>query len=389
MSRTVLNRLLSHSLENYQVLFNELRFHNHNAHHLGSLYLLGVSDDKLEKAYEIMCEGLDSNKPSPHKIDISNWRSYFGDTDCCQSYRDFFREQLTTAGNDWKKKFFGFLLDNPSHPLINGVVGGLAHSLIHIGYALELDSPIVAIEALTMSAVCCDYLHEIVDTLEPPKYPSKSAIEIFKDIHLDNRFPIYDTATIYNLESVIKNCTDLILFYYNQWNMNRENIEKTMEELFDLAVYIYGATHKPNEIGFDFFLAHLLTAMHAVRMIRLHVDNQQVFEHIILQYFYFAIVLYVCQVRPEINEYFIDDYKVENEKKNWDYVLDRLLNSTLMNDAHVVKVIRSLRELEKVYGSKSEFYLKTAVKTVDNFNIKHRWIGISDDERQLNVVKSS
>ncbi|CAF4386582.1 unnamed protein product, partial [Rotaria magnacalcarata] len=68
-----------------------------------------------------------------------------------------------------------------------------------------------------------------------------------------------------------------------------------MEELFDLAVYIYGATHKPNEIGFDFFLAHLLTAMHAVRMIRLHVDNQQVFEHIILQYFYFAIVLYVCQ----------------------------------------------------------------------------------------------
>ncbi|CAF4881017.1 unnamed protein product [Rotaria magnacalcarata] len=124
-------------------------------------------------------------------------------------------------------------------------------------------------------------------------------------------------------------------------------------------------------------------------MIRLHVDNQQVFEHIILQYFYFAIVLYVCQVRPEINEYFIDDYKVENEKKNWDYVLDRLLNSTLMNDAHVVKVIRSLRELEKVYGSKSEFYLKTAVKTVDNFNIKHRWIGISDDERQLNVVKSS
>jgi hypothetical protein len=389
MSRTVLNKLLSHSFANYQVLYHNLTFHNHNAHHLGSLYLLGATDDKLEKAYETMCKELDPNEASPQKITLSNWRTFLGNKHFCKSYADFFQEQLTTDGNDWQKKFNEFLLDNEEQPIINGVIGGLAHPLIHIGYALELDNQVVGMEALTMTAVCYNYLHEIVDKLKPPTSPSKSAIQIFKDIHSDDRLPIYDTPGVDNLEFTVKNCNDLVLSYYNQWKINEENLEKTIEELFDLTVYIYGATHKPNEIEFDFFLLHLLTSMHAIRMIYPHIINQHIFEHILLEFFYFAIVIYISQLRPEINEHLINDYEINNEKKNWNYVIDRTLNTDFIDDAHLVKVVRTLRDAEKSYGNKNGFYLKTAIKTVDNFDTENSWIGGSDNPRQLNVLTSS
>jgi len=154
-----------------------------------------------------------------------------------------------------------------------------------------------------------------------------------------------------NLEITVKNSTDRVFIHYNQWNMNRENLEKMIEELFDLTVYIYGATHKPNEIEFDFFLLHLLTAMHAVRVIYTHINDKQIFEHILLQFFYFAIVIYISQLRPEINENLIYDYKIDNEKNNWNYVIDRTLNTELINDAHVVKVVRALRDADKIYGN--------------------------------------
>ncbi|CAF5142437.1 unnamed protein product [Rotaria sp. Silwood1] len=78
-----------------------------------------------------------------------------------------------------------------------------------------------------------------------------------------------------------------------------------------------------------------------------------------------------------------------DEKNNWNYVIERILNTELMNDVHAVKVLRALKDAEKVYGYKDGFYLKTAVKTVDNVNIEDIWIARPNDQRQLNVLKRS
>ena len=389
MSRAVLNKLLSHSFLNYQLLYSELSFHNHNSHHLGSLYLLGASDEQLEKAYESMCKYLDPYEPSPEEVNLSNWRKFLGNKHFCQGYRDFYHQQLTSSGNQWQKKFTDLLLENPKQPLINGAVGGLGHPLIHVGYALELESEVVGAEALAMTAVCYNYLHEVVDQLKPPKSPSKTALEIFKDIRSDPQLPVYDAPGVNNLEPTVKNNSQQILSHYNQWNINRDNLEKATEELFDLSVYLYGATHKPNEIEFDFFLLHLLTSMHAIRVIHRHLDDPPIFEHILFQFFYFAIVIYIAQLRPEINEGLILDYQLESEKSNWNYVIDRALNTKLADDAHAVKAIRALRDAEKAYGEKNGLYLKTAVKSVDHLDYNDTWVGGSNDVRQLNVLKRS
>jgi hypothetical protein len=389
MSRTVLNKLLLDSFTNYQILYHNRTFHNHNPHHLGSLYLLGASDDQLEKVYPTMCEGLDPYETSPEEITLSNYRKHLGNKHFCKSYRDFFNQQLTTNGNNWQQKLIELLLDDPKQPMINSVVSGLAHPLIHLGYAFELDSQVVGVESLAMTAVCYNYLHEVIDQLKPPTSPSKTALEILKNIHSDDQLPIYDMPGVDNLESTVKNCNDRIFMHYNQWKINEENLEQTIEELFDLSVYLYGATHKPTEIEFDFFLLHLLTSMHAIRIIYPHINNPQVFEHILLQFFYFTIVIYISQLRPEINEQLIFDYEINNEKNNWNYVIDRTLNTELIESSHGVKVIRALRDAEQVYGNKNGLYIKTAVKSVDNLDYEETWIGGSSDERQLNVLKRS
>jgi hypothetical protein len=352
---------------------------------------LGATDDQLEKTYEIMCEKLVPYEPSPEEITISNWRKHLGNRQFCKSYRDFFNEQLITNGNNWQKKMIDFLLDNSEQSMINCITGGLGHPLIHIGYAFELDSQIVGVDALAMTAVCYNDFHEVIDKLKPPKSPSKTALEIFKNIHSDTQLPIYDAPNFQNIESIVKNSIDRVFFHYNQWKINTENLEKTIEELFDLTVYIYGATHKPNDIEFEFFLLHLLTSMHAIRIIYPHINDSKIFEHILLQFFCFAIVLYISQLRPEINEDLIHDYQIDEEKNNWDYVIDRTLNTKLIDDEHVAKVIRALRDAEKVYGNnnKNGLYLKTAVKTVDNLDFEDPWIIKPDDKRQLNVLKHS
>ncbi len=129
--------------------------------------------------------------------------------------------------------------------------------------------------------------------------------------------------------------------------------------------------------------------MHAIRIISSHLTDRQVLEHVLLQFFYFGIVIYISQLRPEINEQLIHDYKVDNEKNNWNYVIDRSLNTGISDQTHAVKAIRALRDAEKAYGEKNGLYLKTAVKTVDNLNLEETWVGGSSDERQLNVLKRS
>ena len=173
MSRATLDRLLSDALVKYQILFNKLQFHSHIAHHLASLFLLGATDEQLEKAYKAMDEEYDRYEPSPQPITLANWRNFLGDKHYCQSYRDFFNEQLTAKDTDWQKRFMELLLDDPKQPMINSLVSGLAHPLIHVGYAFEINSVPVAVEALALSAVCYNYLHEVIDQLQPPSSPSK------------------------------------------------------------------------------------------------------------------------------------------------------------------------------------------------------------------------
>jgi hypothetical protein len=172
-----------------------------------------------------------------------------------------------------------------------------------------------------------------------------------------------------------------------------DDVDKAIEELFDMSVYLYGATHKPNQIDFDFFFLHLITAMSGIGKLRLYLD-ENVIKKILCSFFYLSIAIYISRQQPEINEQLIDDYEVEENKRNWKYVVDKTLHTKLATEVHLVKVIRALKDAENDYGTKGGLYLTLAVKTVDNLNVNSSWdytksvgpwIGGPNGNRELNV----
>jgi hypothetical protein len=272
MTHTVLDALLKDNFEQYQVLWNERKYHSHNADHLGALALalLGASDEQLKDIYEsTMRHYTDKYEPSPHEITEDNWRSSIGDTRFCLAYRDFFNKELPTQG-DWKKKFFELLLDSANEsPLIDAALCGLIHPIIHIGYAVELDNRPVACEALTMTAVCSDSLREMTTKLKPPTNGKKGALQVMKELRLDDYAPNLDEPFQLNL---VLSHKSLLISHYNDWQMPAD-LNKAIEELFDMTVYIYAATHKPDQIDSDFVLLRLLTGMNAIRKVRPYLDE--------------------------------------------------------------------------------------------------------------------
>lgn len=391
MTNSILDDLLKNHFEQYQPVSRKGKFHSHNAHHLGSLVLLGANDEQIKDIYENTLRNYAGEyEPSPHEITWENWWNSLGDYQFCSAYQNFFNRELLTQG-DWKKRLFELLLvkNTNDSSLMDASLCGILHPIIHIAYAIELNSRQVACEALTMSAVCSDPLHQVTSKLKLPTNGTKKALQIIEQIRVDDRAshlvkPFHPNSALAH-ESVI-------LSFYNEWQMP-DDVDKAIEELFNMSVYLYGATHKPNDIGFDFFLLHLVTGMSSIGKLRPYLD-ETVIKKLLCSFFYLSIAIYISRQQPEINEQLIDGYKVDENKFNWKYVIDKTLNTKLATEVHLVKVVRALKDAENDYGSKGNFYLTTAIKTVDSVDMNSTWdytktvepwIGGPNGARQLNV----
>ncbi|UJR34735.1 hypothetical protein I4U23_027513 [Adineta vaga] len=231
------------------LLWNEHKFHSHTVHHLGALSLLGANDEQLRNIYESSMRPYDDKyEPSPHEITKDNWRNSIDDKRFCTAYRNFFNAELPIEGY-WKEKFFEYILDDTNgSALIFSSLDSLIHPIIHIGYAILLNSRIVA---------CVHSYYETPTNLKPPTNGKKSSLQIIKDIRRDDHVPNLDEP--FQICLVLKDDESVLLEHYNEWQMP-EDCDKTIEELFDMAVYIYGATHKPDQIDFDFVIYSLKDA---------------------------------------------------------------------------------------------------------------------------------
>jgi hypothetical protein len=125
---------------------------------------------------------------------------------------------------------------------------------------------------------------------------------------------------------------DVFLEYWNAWELPDPKTQ--FEESQHTAVAILMGTAPPAESKFDFFLVHLLTSSHAVRIL-LPLIPAQFHVSLIRQWWLFTLAVYIAQVRPEINLDRINDYDVKD--RDWKFVLDKALHSQHSLDAHFVK----------------------------------------------------
>ena len=310
-----------------------------------------------------------------------------------RAYVDFFEDQLVLSGYDWKKVLGDFLF-NGQEPLINCLIAGctylwpspidpmltlrvVGHPLIHLGYAYEISSRDLAMEALGLATTSYNFLHKYLDDPSFTKsstFSTSSPLEILRKSSEDQRFDgLFDQPGADNLGPLFADHEALLLEYWNAWQL--PNPREQFETSQYAAVAFLVATHEPeNSQAYDFFVVHLLTTSHAVRIL-LPLIPAKFHVALVRQWWLLTLALYIAQLRPRIQVKNITEY--ETHGRDWTWVDKQALAGRWQLDAHFVKGMRAMKMAAETWGDSEQYYLKAACKFGDEF---HGWGGFGQVE---------
>ncbi|KKY19077.1 hypothetical protein UCDDS831_g05709 [Diplodia seriata] len=384
-ARTVKHLLqANHSI--FSVIYHNLEFHNHTPHILGSAYILGSTNEHLNEVYDVETETLEKWTDSPGEITEANWREHFGQREYQRAYMDFFEDQIPKHGHDWKAMTEKYLFDGPN-PLINNIICGLGHALIHLGYAYELSSRTLAPEALVLATCFYNAQHKYLDDpsyTQPPPATNPSSgdpLELLRRLRADTRFDDAETHLFAyhkgdaNIATLLASAPHeaAVLEYWNALAVPANDPTAIFEAVQRAAVELLVATKggddgKENgeEEKYDFFLVHALTTSHALRRLlpglpaRCHVP-------LVRQWWLLVVTVYVAQHRPAVERRRVED--VDLDGRDWDgfVVGEAALRGRWRNDAHYVKALRAMKNAADTWGDPRQFFLKAAVRFATDF----------------------
>jgi len=368
-----LKHLLKANHVNHSIIYHNLQFDNHMPHILCSAYLLGASVDQLHHIYEEDSKNLEEWHDSPSEITDLDWQDFYGDKRYQRAYVDFFEDKLTYKYNyKWKGVVEEYLLVG-EEPLINCLIGGLGHPLIHLGYAYEFNSREIAMEGLALAASQHNFLHKYIDDksyTNVSSYSTTSPLDILHKIAADKRIDgLFDKHGAGNIEPLFERHEALVMEHWNAWTI--ADPVKQFQESQEAAVALFVSTVQPGTHAYDFFMCHLLTTSHAVRIL-LPVVPRKYHINLVRQWWLLTIAVYIAQLRPKIDESLIGRPDLGN--KGWKYVEDKAVNGPWASDPHFVKALRAMKEAAFTWGDVHEWYLTAAVRFADDFE---GWTGFS------------
>ena len=249
----------------------------------------------------------------------------------------------------------------------------VGHPLIHLGYAFELSNQQLAMEALGMAATEYDFLHKYADETsytKPSTYSTTSPLEILNKISDDKRFDgLFKTPGSGNIETLFHDHEALLLEHWNAWSI--VDPIKQFQDSQEAAVSLFIATVPVGTHSYDFFLVHILTTSHAVRIL-LPMIPEKFHISIVRQWWLLTIAVYIAQLRPKIQGDRIG--RPDLGGRHWKYVDDKAVNGRWNTNSHFVKAVRAMKEAAMTWGDVHEWYLTAAVHFVDDFN---GWTGFT------------
>ena len=225
-----------------------------------------------------------------------------------------------------------------------------------------------------MGSCCYNFLHKYLDNpsyTRPPTNvtPTTSPLELLQAVHADKRFDgLINHTGPDNLPVLFDKREALTLDYWNAWDLSSAGANPT--ELFGqsqmaAAALLVGTHDTQHDAGhYDFFLVHLLTSSHAVRIL-LPLVPARVQMPLVRQWWLFTVAVYIAQLRPAIDLGRIHD--VDLAGRGWEFVEKKALEGAHATDAHYVKGLRALREAATTWGDAEGFYLRAAVKFAEGF----------------------
>jgi hypothetical protein len=211
----------------------------------------------------------------------------------------------------------------------------VGHPLIHLGYAYEFNNREIGMEALGLA--CCQYnfLHKYLDDTKYTKaapFSSTSPRELLDKLADDKRLDdLFKEPGFDNIEPLFENYESTVLEYWNAWSL--ENPVEQFRESQEAAVALLVSTVAPGTHAYNFFVCHILTTSHAVRIL-LPLIPVQFHLSLVRQWWLLVLAVYIAELRPKIDPDYVD---TNLSGKGWAYVEAKALNSDWAADAHYVK----------------------------------------------------
>jgi hypothetical protein len=270
------------------------------------------------------------------------------------------------------------------------VVAGLGHPLIHLGYAVELNSREVAMEAMGLAATCYD--ERWARTLErgmarkpPDDGATGDLFEVFERVRMDERLDgVFERLGDDNLSVLLgdEKLTEILLDHFATWKITDPTKDFAQSQALATALLIASNPAKPVKgHGWDFFLVHLLTTSHAVRTLIPWLDAKYHLS-LVKEWFLIMLAIYIAQLRPKISTSWISEFDLK--ERDWKHVEKKAVEGEHRFDAHYVKALRAMREGERVWGEKGsveieKYWLKSAVMFADGFE---KWGGFDETSEE-------
>ncbi|KAL1919990.1 uncharacterized protein VTP21DRAFT_1136 [Calcarisporiella thermophila] len=382
-SRATVQRLLEQNHHEHHIEYNgDRRFSNHAVHTLLTTYALGATPKRLEEIYKHFQSFLDPLPQPKIEINEDNFDKYLGKREHYRDYLDFFdrlieKEGIKAVFDKYGPGFFPYSIGQAIHPLI------------HLGFGMEFNNKLVVAEALAFAAFThFPYATVVVQTFPEHEDQTgstssgsthsggKSILEILDAIHKDPRI---DKIYTHNwnsmrLSSHIQRVLDLggpvLQEYLQQWEFPADPVNVVNQKLRELLrasalVYASSWTDSPR---LDFFLMHVLTSSHAVRVLIPFLSIKDRVK-LLRVHFVALVAVYITRKRPAINAQKVLEYisptlpqGEDEESWGWNRAIELAINHP---DEHFPKVIRALKKDAEDFGDEDKLFLRAAEMTCD------------------------
>lgn len=209
-----------------------------------------------------------------------------------------------------------------------------------------MDNKEIAIEALGLAATQYNFLHKYIDDpsyTKPSSFKTSNPRELLDKIANDKRVgELFKSPGFNNLGPLFEHHEDLVLEYWNAWSL--DDPKKQFQESQEAAVSLLVATIPPGTHAYNFFIVHLLTTSHAVRIL-LPFIPAKFHINLVRQWWLLTIAVYAIFKCPKIDPDYIKPGDVAG--KQWNYVEDKAVNGAYATDAHFVKGLDTSLRLMK------------------------------------------
>ncbi|KAJ5630159.1 hypothetical protein N7528_003816 [Penicillium herquei] len=395
------SQILQQNHDNYHIYIHNLGLHNHILHHILALVALGGTEHQLESAFNLNTDSQKSTRPAdPRRVldfaQPANFRKYLGKGDYYDDYFAFFQNEIARHGVAVTVNEFLFKGDDRAEDMFQRFFSGFLHSPIHLGYAIEFDQPLIAAEALAMTAVHDNSFGLILAEIE--RYPSSlspndTLIALHRKIHESHQLREamnYKYGVRQVRDGFLAHAKDTFMGLIGSWNVQQHELEEKTAECLNSTLYWTALAQRPEkQIRFDFFLMHSITAgslwpaFNSVSWIR-ESDKCR-----LLEWKGRADLMLYCQVglpaqRPEELLTYRPQYP-----SGWSEVFRRACD--YKDDGHLAKFIRGIAtayQTSKPFASKPHFLLKTEQEFLQIAHMAEQFnLESADRETEMICVK--